>query len=745
MLAAVSWSARRTHWLTLQARADERACLEAGAPDVLGPTGALGPRLQVDAGPDRLVVTVTGPAESFALWAPNARPSAWLPVWRACTEAPSPRPGGRLEVTARTALETSLAPTTESESPPSELTRVGAALAFHGPSRFQGLDALATDFEALDSGAPVEPRVLTARGRPDVRVVTAPGTRTRIVLALPLSPGDPNKAGRWAASLFAPERGAVAREVRARTGVAVERPFYALETWGSRWFLVLGLESSPSETDRTWDALWAALRTSESAPAPLGETAEDAAAWDDLEAIAGETADARVGADRRRAESDSTGPAVLPRLDAVVALVLAPAASVPESVWAAALWAESLAERATAVAPAAHGAPEVRPGVYRTGDQGELVWHGVGGRLFAQRWIWPVGARDDEHTHGEAAHAFARWLGRPFRRLVARVEAHAELDRTVLTVTAPEREFGAIQAAVRRRLAARPREVLAPAGPSTDADPLSRALDAAQGHLYGASVAMTAPTRADRGDRVETQLSLTAYGDAVFARSTPRVVFVGPVEVGAVVRSARAFEAPASSNLAQGLRATVSAREASHPPDRIDLALDADAGAFALGFVVSPAPPVRIAAVELMLAHLEADGLVARELGECRPDALCFVVGGLDAPRAATETVLRARLATLAATPLPPTPLQAARDRRLAQLAVAWDTPTGMVGWLAQQLGRPSGFLGSDATDRWRATLDEATSAHVAEVAQALRTTFERVEVRVQRPASPPGQNEGAR
>ena len=744
-LASVSWSVRRTGWLTLEAQAEERACLEAGAPGVLGPAHADGPWLQVGADPDRLVVTLTGPAESVSLWVPRARPSAWLHLWRACADARERRPGLRLEVTARAVLEAALAPPTESGAPPPELTRVGATVAFHGPAPFEGLDALAADFDALGTATPVEARAPTGQGRPDVRVVTAPGTRTRIVLALPLAAGDTSGAGRWAASLVAPARGALAREVRGRTGGAVERPFCTLETWGSRRFLVLGVESSPSETDRTWDALWAALQASEMDTASPGEGAADAALCVDLEPVSGEATDAHVAADRRRAEVDSTGPGALPGLATVVALVLTPIANMPESEEAAALWAESLAERAAAVAPLAHGAPEVRPGVYRTGEVGELVWHGVAGSLFAQRWIWPVGARDDAHTHGEAAHALARWLGRPFQRLVARVDAHAELDQTVLTITARTEDFGAVQAAVRRRLASSPREVTAPAEPSMEADPLARALRAAEGHLYGATVALTAPTRADDGDRVETQLSLAAYGDARFARSTPRVVFVGPVEVGAVVRSARAFEGPAAPNGAPAPQRAVPAPETGRAPDRIDLALDADTGAFALGFVVGPAPPVRVAAVELMLAHLEADGFVARELGRCRPDALCFVIGGLDPPGASTETRLRARIATLAATPLPPTPLQMARGRRLTQLAVVWDTPTGMVGWLAQQLERPAGFLGHDATDRWRAALDEATSAHVAEVALALRSTFERVEVRVQRPASSPGQNEGAR
>jgi hypothetical protein len=381
-----------------------------------------------------------------------------------------------------------------------------------------------------------------------------------------------------------------------------------------------------------------------------------------------------VGVRAHPAEVDTTWDALWAELrtgqahvaDGASALVLAPPAP-SKAVGSAetgagwALWAESLRDRAARSLPRSAEVVERRPGEFVTRGGRTLVYAATPDPTFAVRWRWRLRS---------PMPADLRACLRPPVTEIASVEVATVVHDDLVDVTV----MG-------------PADRLSP----TLAWLKSRAANLTASSCFGQSI-------------VSGQAALEAW-----VSEAPAVTFVtGKVSFDHALEAAALWPAKRPS-----------------PVGRIDSPPESPArrGGSALTFVVHDRSPRTLAAVELALTAIAGDEAVWSQRPSCAPEALCFEVAGLESPDALALERVRARLRVLAAEPLPPTPFDALRARRKADVDLAWSEPIDRLDWLAAQAARPHCSVARDAPDRWLDALDRATSADVQASARALALT----------------------
>ena len=350
--------------------------------------------------------------------------------------------------------------------------------------------------------------------------------------------------------------------------------------------------------------------------------------------------------------------------DGASALVLAPPAP-PQAVGSAetgagwTLWAESLRDRAARPQPRSAEVIERRPGEFITRGGRTLVYAATPDPTFAVRWRWRLRS---------PMPADLRACLRPEVTEIASVEVSTAFNDDHVDVTV----MG-------------PAERLTP----TFAWLKSRVASLTASSCFGQSI-------------VSGQAALEAW-----VSEAPPVTFVtGKVSFDHALEAAALWPAKPPS-----------------PVGRIDSPSEERRGAGALTFVVHDRSQRTLAAVELTLTAIAGDEAVWSQRPSCAPEALCFEVAGLESPDALALERMRARLRVLAAEPLPPTPFEALRARRKADVDLAWSEPIDRLDWLAAQAARPHCSVARDAPDRWLDALDRATSADVQASARALALT----------------------
>jgi len=430
---------------------------------------------------------------------------------------------------------------------------------------------------------------------------------------------------------------------------------------------VVRVDASPIDDGLILVAVRAPLDATRALSARLATSAETVSAqW-------GDDAYVLVGVRARPADLDATWDTLWAALrgaradvaEGAWALVLSPPKAL-EKVTALSLWAESLRDRAARPRATPSGALERRSGEFIMPDGRALVFAPTPEPTFALRWRWRVPSAFPP----DALACLS---------LALRDEGPAEVTTTFaegvadVTVTGPAERLDRNLERWRARAA-----------------DLQRAPCAEQ--------SVTA-----------SQAAL----EALAAVSPPTTFVTGGTSFAQAIAAALTWPADRRGALDPAQRAAPESAATSVAPPAVGT----------LRVLVHDRSPRALAALELALTALAGDDWVWSQRPRCASDALCFQLAGREAPSVDAIERLRARLAMLSLGPLPPTPFEALRARRTADLDLAWSEPLERLDWLTSQAARPDVSVGRDAMDRWREALDRATSADVQASARALALT----------------------
>lgn len=716
----------------LGGRADAWSMVDATAFELTVPAAALAPAL---AGLAEAITTAPDapPAEALAAWdaaATAARGSARRALEAALAGLRPGDPWARSPLPDSTAFAALTGPATAALHR-ARYAPDAARLVVIGPTAPPDVLAAAAPLGRWTGAATARPRPAAPRAAPRVRVDRIEGGPGTLTLAFALPPVDADGA-------LALDRRAVTLSERLGPRLRALTPTARLDVfaWTPRDApaLIVRVEVPPPQVDAAFDRALDAVAGLRDAPLT---PAERARAAQQVGASAGDRRPAaraaQVGLAWLRfgavpdpaavvaAPADAAPPVSATALSAVVRTPLEPAVD-------AALWGESLAERAAALAavPPTDAAGRLRP------SPGVEVWihpmPGAGTVALHAEVEGGFGAEPAEQVGLAAAVAGVLALPHPGE---PSAEAWAAPDHVALrTQVAPEDFERALTALARRLGPGGPARAdlarVPPGAPTDEALPLVRRV------VFGAAHPFARPAHCDAAALAAlSPAAARAWHDLHVARAPLRLVIVGdldPARAGRAVR--RAFRG----------RPPVHGPRAVPPAQPADLRLTA-AGAQPRRVV---AWPVRIddgdqaAQLQVLGAWLAeaaaGSGVAAVPYGELAPTRgyLAVDLQGEAAATAAAAERLDAALAAARAGAAPPPAFEAARAALIARATVTLAAPRARAAWLARNAAHALPWTGTDALERWRGAVGRVTPARAQTVATRLT---QRVEAAVARPA----------